>query len=86
MGAEPGGGPLGPKAPLWVDRWPREMFIQLSKHEDLETGSLVKTCESLFCTPPPGGGGGGGGGTGEGGGGVYPESYMHGGRNEEEFT
>ena len=41
MGADPGGAPLGPYAPLWVDRWPggesHETIIQLSTRENAKT-------------------------------------------------
>ena len=45
MGAEPGGAPLRPKAPLWVDRWlggrvakrsPKIIHVKTCKRERME--------------------------------------------------
>ena len=46
MGAEPEGAPLGPKAPVWVDRWPRGRVAKRSPNflrENVKTHQTKRT-------------------------------------------
>ena len=50
MGAEPGGAPLRPKAPLWVDRWLRGRVAKRSPKQLTRRGLTARGVRSDFHT------------------------------------